>query len=73
MGELEIASFTESGTEISFENQSANDAHIMIFGGEEYTENVVPYGPFVMNSQEEIREAYRDFHAGKYGVIDYSE
>jgi redox-sensitive bicupin YhaK (pirin superfamily) len=29
----------------------------------------VAEGPFVMNSQAEIAEAYRDFFAGKYGEI----
>jgi len=28
-------------------------------------------GPFVMNSELEIAEAYRDFHAGKYGEMSY--
>jgi len=42
----------------------------MLFGGEEYTEPVVAEGPFVMNTQAEIANAYRDFYAGKYGEID---
>jgi redox-sensitive bicupin YhaK (pirin superfamily) len=46
-------------------------ADIILFGGEPYTEPVVSYGPFVMNTQQEIATAYRDFHAGKYGEIHY--
>jgi redox-sensitive bicupin YhaK (pirin superfamily) len=26
-------------------------------------------GPFVMNTREEIEQAYRDFHSGKFGSI----
>jgi redox-sensitive bicupin YhaK (pirin superfamily) len=46
-----------------------NASDIIIFGGEKYTEPIVAQGPFVMNSQEEIMVAYRDFHAGKYGEM----
>ena len=44
-------------------------ADIIVFGGETYTEPIVAQGPFVMNTQEEIMQAYRDFHAGKYGKM----
>ena len=44
---------------------------IILFGGEKYTEPIVAQGPFVMNTQEEIVQAYRDFHNGKYGQINY--
>ena len=29
-------------------------------------EPVVAQGPFVMNTEEEIRQAYRDYHEGKF-------
>ena len=41
----------------------------MLFGGAKYTEPIVDGGPFVMNSELEIAEAYKDFHAGKYGKM----
>lgn len=53
-------------------NNNAKDAiDIILFGGEKYTEPIVAQGPFVMNTQNEIAQAYRDFHAGKYGEIQY--
>ena len=51
-------------------SRSAND--IIIFGGSPYAEHMVIEGPFVMNTFAEIGEAYRDFHAGKYGEINYN-
>jgi redox-sensitive bicupin YhaK (pirin superfamily) len=57
--------------EISNNDQAAID--LLLFGGEKYTEPIVAQGPFVMNTQLEIAEAYRDFHAGKYGKINYDQ
>ena len=59
----------EEGT-IEIKNNSSGEIDIMLFGGEKYTEPIVAQGPFVMNSQLEIAQAYRDFQAGKYGKIN---
>ena len=32
-----------------------------------FHEPIVAYGPFVMNTQEEIQQAYRDYRDGKLG------
>jgi redox-sensitive bicupin YhaK (pirin superfamily) len=58
-GTIEISNNTEAGIDI------------ILFGGENYTEPIVAQGPFVMNTQTEIADAYRDFHDGKYGRINY--
>ncbi len=42
---------------------------VMLFSGRPIGETVVAHGPFVMNSQAEIVQAYRDFHSGKFGSI----
>ncbi len=47
---------------------SAEEDSIILFGhGEPFNEPIVAQGPFVMNSSEEIAQAYRDFRNGKMG------
>ncbi|MBS4174719.1 pirin-like C-terminal cupin domain-containing protein [Bacillus sp. FJAT-49736] len=40
---------------------------VLIYSGVPIKEEVVAYGPFVMNSMEEIQQAFRDYHDGKFG------
>jgi redox-sensitive bicupin YhaK (pirin superfamily) len=61
----------EIGTGISIENRSDDALDVVIFGGEPYREPMVSHGPFVMNTAEEINEAYEDFRGGSYGQINY--
>jgi len=65
----EFIAFDEVAGEIEIKNTSPTTIDILLFGGEEYKEPVVAEGPFVMNSQAEIANAYRDFYEGKYGEI----
>ena len=67
----EFIEFDRNAGEIVMENKLNEATDIILFGGEPYTEPIVAEGPFVMNSSAEIAEAYRDFHAGKYGKINY--
>jgi redox-sensitive bicupin YhaK (pirin superfamily) len=69
-GEFLLFDQDEGTIEISNNSGEAND--IILFGGEPYTESIVAQGPFVMNTEHEISEAYNDFYEGKYGNIDYS-
>lgn len=42
---------------------------LMVLSGEPLNEPYVSYGPFVMNTEEEIREAINDYKAGKFGFL----
>jgi len=45
------------------------DATLLILTGEPIDEPIVGYGPFVMNSEDEIRTAITDFNSGRFGDI----
>ena len=49
--------------------EANNDVTLLWLSGEPIEEPVVGYGPFVMNSEEEIREAINDFNSGRFGQI----
>ncbi|HXB39043.1 MAG TPA: pirin family protein [Bacteroidia bacterium] len=58
---------------IDIQNKTDETADIILFGGEPYTEPIVAAGPFVMNTEHEISQAYNDFYNGKYGEIKYEK
>ncbi|ADQ79188.1 Pirin domain protein [Paludibacter propionicigenes WB4] len=60
--------FANDGTDIYVE--ATEDAIVLVLSGEPIQEPIVPYGPFVMNSKQEIVEAYDDWNSGKFGVLE---
>lgn len=67
-----LIGFDDKAGNIEFNNQSDQEVELILFGGEKYTEPFVAYGPFVMNTRDEIKQAYDDYQSGKYGKMLYS-
>ena len=44
--------------------------HVLVLGGQPIEEPVVRYGPFVMNTYDEIQTAFNDYRSGKLGEIE---
>jgi quercetin 2,3-dioxygenase len=52
------------------EIEAGEGAQLLLLSGEPLNEPIVQYGPFVMNTEREIREAIVDFSNGKFGQLE---
>ncbi len=60
--------FKNDGEQISVEAEE--DCVILVMSGEPLNEPISAYGPFLMNTREEIDQAIEDFQAGKFGYLE---
>lgn len=64
-----VVVFAKDGDEIAITNSSSAPVELLLIAGEPIGEPVERYGPFVMNTRDEVMQAFRDFRAGKMGTI----
>lgn len=69
-GEGDLAIFARDGNGIKLE--ATADTVLLIMDGQPIDEPIVGSGPFVMNSREEIVQAFNDFQSGRMGRIPAS-
>ncbi len=65
--EATMALLDRAGRRVRLE--ANNSATVLLLSGEPIDEPIVGHGPFVMNSTEQIEQAYRDFSSGRFGRI----
>jgi redox-sensitive bicupin YhaK (pirin superfamily) len=63
----QMATLATDGQGVTLE--ANNDVKLLLLAGEPIDEPVVGYGPFVMNTREEIQQAIEDFNSGKFGQL----
>ncbi len=63
----ELAVFERQGAGVTVECDE--DAELLFLAGEPIDEPIVAQGPFVMNTREEIHQAYADFQSGRMGSL----
>ncbi|MCH4823886.1 pirin family protein [Gramella lutea] len=62
-----LALMTNDGE--SFEVRAEENALVLVLSGEPLNEPIVAQGPFVMNTKQELLQAFNDFKEGKFGSL----
>ncbi len=57
-----------TGTELKITAQQ--DSRFLLIAGQPFNEPVARHGPFVMNTRDEIEQAFRDYRSGQFGHIE---
>ena len=66
-GAAQIATLSADGESITLEPKA--DSTLLVLSGEPIDEPVASYGPFVMNTEEELVQAFADYKAGRMGQL----
>lgn len=66
-GEAQIALLSPSGESVLLEAKA--ESLLLVLSGEPLKEPVASYGPFVMNTESELKQAFDDYRAGRMGHL----
>jgi redox-sensitive bicupin YhaK (pirin superfamily) len=65
----DYAVFADDGETIGIANAGEEPLQVLLLCARPIHEPMVRYGPFVMNTVDEIQQAFEDFRAGRFGAI----
>src|SRR5271157_46017 len=65
----QVVIFDRSADTIQVRNEGAKPLSFLLIAGEPIGEPIARRGPFVMNTNEELRQAVEDYYSGKMGVL----
>ena len=71
VGEAELAVLEREGDQVAIE--ALEPTRLLFLNGQPLNEPIVGYGPFVMNTDTEIRQAFLDYQSGRMGRIVHQE
>jgi redox-sensitive bicupin YhaK (pirin superfamily) len=65
--------FAKDGEEVSIgaPADATSPLDVLLLAGVPLKEPIAQYGPFVMNTSEEIHQAVEDYRSGKMGKINF--
>jgi redox-sensitive bicupin YhaK (pirin superfamily) len=68
----QMVMFAQDGNVVRIENPEDADVplEVLLIAGVPLNEPVARYGPFVMNTEREIRQAFEDYVRGRMGAIE---
>ncbi|ORX64170.1 RmlC-like cupin, partial [Linderina pennispora] len=67
--EGQMAVIKTDGQPIDFEAAGSEEARVLVLAGTPIGEKVARYGPFVMNTRDELYQAFEDMETGRFGSI----
>jgi len=69
----QMVMFAPDGDEVRIENpaNAESELDVLLIAGVPLNEPVARYGPFVMNTEAEIRQAFEDYRSGRMGAINF--
>ena len=72
-GDGQMVMFAPDGDEVRIENPADANAplEVLLIAGVPLNEPIARYGPFVMNTEAEIHQAFEDYSRGRMGAINY--
>ena len=68
----QMVMFDQNGDELKIENRAdaKTTLEVLLVAGVPLNEPIARYGPFVMNTEAEIRQAFDDYRLGRMGAIN---